>query len=117
MLLIKLVTYTKLYEKSDLCLLLFSVLACSKETSKERPEQVPLAAQTLPNVSYGNDEAQKMDIYLPMGKTDTTRVLVLVHGGARISGDKSDFATFVTALQQRFPAYAIANCLNSGLLV
>lgn len=33
----------------------------------------------------------------------------MVHGGAWVSGDKSDFAAFIPVLQQRFPGYAIAN--------
>jgi acetyl esterase/lipase len=69
----------------------------------------PLSAQTYTDVSYGTDAAQKMDIYLPAGRTDTTKMIILVHGGAWTMGDKTDFSTYVPVLQQRLPGYAIAN--------
>jgi acetyl esterase/lipase len=51
-----------------------------------------------------------MDVYLPAGRsTDSTKMIVMVHGGAWISGDKSDFTFFIPVIQQRFPGYAIAN--------
>jgi len=69
-----------------------------------------LASQTLTNISYGTDTSEKMDVYLPAGRSaDSTKLMVLVHGGAWISGDKSDFASFIPVIQQRFPGYAIAN--------
>jgi acetyl esterase/lipase len=84
-----------------------SLFACKKETSNNNQA---LPVQTLLNVSYGSDAAQKMDLYLPAGRTeDSTKLIVLVHGGAWITGDKSDFTGFVPTLQQRLPHYAIAN--------
>lgn len=69
-----------------------------------------LASQILTNISYGTDTSEKMDVYLPAGRSaDSTKLMVLVHGGAWISGDKSDFASFIPVIQQRFPGYAIAN--------
>jgi acetyl esterase/lipase len=45
------------------------------------------------NVSYGTDASQKMDIYLPPGRTTAaTKAIILIHGGGWSSGDKSDFA-------------------------
>jgi acetyl esterase/lipase len=81
--------------------------SCQKEPSESNSG--PLAAQTHLNVAYGSDAAHKLDIYLPAGRTDTTKLIILVHGGAWIEGDKSDFNPFVTELQQRLPGYAIAN--------
>ena len=81
--------------------------SCQKEPSHSNTG--PLAAQTYLNVAYGNDAAQKLDIYLPAGRTDTTKLIILVHGGAWIEGDKSEFNPFVTELQQRLPGYAVAN--------
>ena len=86
-----------------------SLTACQKE-NKSTPTNQGLAEQTLTNVSYGSDAAQKMDIYLPAGrKTDSTRLVIMVHGGAWLEGDKNDFAPYVTILKQRLPGYAIAN--------
>ena len=76
----------------------------------------PATAETLPNVSYGTDAAQKMDIYLPTNRTTaSTKVIVLVHGGAWSSGDKTDLSTLqfgmviTDTLKTRFPDYAIFN--------
>jgi len=82
------------------------IISCKKSDINNQP----LPATTLTNVSYSTDASQKMDVYLPAGRsTDSTKMMVLVHGGAWISGDKADFASFIPVIQQRFPAYAIAN--------
>jgi acetyl esterase/lipase len=68
------------------------------------------SVDTMLNVSYGSDVAQKMDIYLPTGRSaSTTKVIVLIHGGGWTSGDKTDFASFVDTLKRRLPGYAIFN--------
>lgn len=83
------------------------VTSCQKDQNNST-QNIP--EQTLNNVSYGSDAAQKMDIYLPAGReTDTTKMIILVHGGAWIEGDKTDFNSYVTILKQRLPGYAIAN--------
>jgi acetyl esterase/lipase len=70
----------------------------------------PLPEQTLPDVSYGSSTEQKMDVYLPAGRTtDSTKVIVLIHGGAWNAGDKTDFADYLAVLKQRLPNYVIFN--------
>ncbi len=69
----------------------------------------PLKEETFTDVAYGTDPKQKMDIYLPAGRTDTTKLIVLIHGGAWMEGDKADFASYVPVLKQRLPGYAIIN--------
>jgi acetyl esterase/lipase len=83
------------------------LISCQKGVDAEIPQHK--VAETLSNVSYGTDPAQKMDVYLPEGRTDTTKLIILVHGGAWMGGDKSDFSSFVPVLQQRLKGYAIAN--------
>lgn len=62
------------------------------------------------NVSYGDKPLQKYDIYLPKDRTNlATKVLILVHGGSWISGDKDDLNPFVATLKTKFPNYAIVN--------
>lgn len=48
-------------------------------------------------------------IYLAGRSAVTTKVLVLIHGGAWATGDKTDFASFVDSLRRRLPGYAIFN--------
>jgi acetyl esterase/lipase len=69
-----------------------------------------LVAETILNVSYGADAQQKMDVYLPEGRTTTnTKALILLHGGAWASGDKSEMTSAVTALKATLPDYAFFN--------
>lgn len=82
--------------------------SCQKETDEQVAE--PLAAQTFKNVAYGSDPQQKMDIYLPAGRTTAnTKVMILIHGGGWTTGDKSDFDAYVDTLKKREPTYAIFN--------
>lgn len=95
--------------------------SCSKSDSGggtiPPPPPAPAAARTIMDTSYGADAKQKMDIYLPAGRTTTsTKVLILIHGGGWTGGDKSDFATILDTLKQRLPGYAIFN-LNYRLAV
>ena len=90
-----------------ICLFL-GVVACKKSSSDT--SKGPLSAQTLTDVSYGTDATQKMDLYLPAGRnSDSTKLVIMVHGGAWSSGDKSDFLSFVPVLQQGVPGCAVAN--------
>ena len=91
-------------------LLLFFV-SCKKSDSTVTPATPqPLSASTMLNVSYGTDPAQKMDVYLPAARTaTTTKTIIMIHGGAWTSGDKTDFAAYIDTLQRRLPSYAIIN--------
>lgn len=83
--------------------------SCKKETS--------LAQQDHMNVAYGTDAAQKMDVYLPAGRTATnTKVIVFVHGGSWNAGDKADFNEGIAAIRSSLTDYAIFN-INYRLAV
>jgi acetyl esterase/lipase len=70
----------------------------------------PVRAEIFKNVAYGKYPAQKMDVYLPQGRTtSSTPALILLHGGGWISGDKADFQAYVDSFRRRFPNYAIFN--------
>ena len=57
-----------------------------------------------------------MDIYLPAGRSaDSTKILVLIHGGGWNSGSKSDFISYIDSFRKRMPDYAIFN-LNYRLV-
>ena len=88
-------------------LLLPFLSSCQKEDSPDIPSEV--SALSIPNQAYGTDPAQKMDIYLPAGRSNSTKVMILFHGGAWSTGDKADFNEYVDTLKRRLPAYAIFN--------
>lgn len=90
--------------------------SCQRESLGN--DNTSLAAKSEMNVSYGTDPLQKMDVYLPAGRTTaSTKVLVLIHGGGWNQGDKSEFNSYVDTLKRRLPEYAIFNLnyrLNAG---
>ena len=91
--------------KYGLLLLSLGFIACQKD-----PPAPPMNEKTMKDVAYGTDPMQKMDIYLPSARnTTSTRVMILVHGGAWSSGDKTDFNLYVDSLKRRLPDYAIFN--------
>jgi acetyl esterase/lipase len=67
----------------------------------------------LENISYGPHERNKMDIMLPSGRNTTkTKIIVLIHGGGWIGGDKSDFDVILNRdnlenLKKEFPDIAV----------
>ncbi len=94
-----------------LCLLAAAIfISCKKEGTENNNNNNTIAAANYNNVAYGSDAQQKMDVYLPAGRhKDSTKVIVLIHGGAWAGGDKTDFAPFVDSLKKRLPGYAIFN--------
>lgn len=83
--------------------------SCSK-SGDAGGNTVNIAEKTMLNVAYGTDPLQKMDIYLPANRQpDSTRVLVLIHGGGWTTGDKNDWASAIDTLKKRLPNYAIFN--------
>ena len=92
-------------------LFLTTVISCQKENSTgDNNNNNNLAATTTLNVAYGTDPLQKMDIYLPAGRTTaTTKVIIMIHGGAWISGDKAELSAYVDTFKRRLPDYALFN--------
>ncbi len=92
------------------CALILTALSCTKDSADAGDNGI--ASKTIPDVAYGTDALQKMDVYLPANRsTTTTKVFILIHGGAWASGDKSDanFVPYIDTLKKRFPDYAIFN--------
>lgn len=70
----------------------------------------PASAETILNVSYGTGSKKTLDLYLPANRTSlNTKVLILIHGGGWVSGDKADFNAMIPMLQFQNPDMAIAN--------
>ena len=91
------------------CFVIFT--SCSNEelASKHFTSKI-LEEQNILDISYGNNSQQKFDLYLPANRDiNSTKTLILVHGGAWIQGDKEDMNYLIPILKQQFPTYAIAN--------
>jgi acetyl esterase/lipase len=103
--------------KYSLFLVSLAFISCQKE-----PDDVPVAVseEARLNVAYGSDPAQKMDVYLPANRSTTsTKVMIMIHGGAWGSGDKTDFNQYVDSIKKREPGYAIFNInyrLSNGVI-
>ena len=67
----------------------------------------PLRDTTIYNISYGTDASQKIDLGLPANRNATTPLVVVVHGGGWVTGDKTELSWMLTGLKQR--GFAIAN--------
>ncbi|HRF18856.1 MAG TPA: alpha/beta hydrolase, partial [Chitinophagaceae bacterium] len=91
-------------------LIVFSalILASCQKDNDSAPDP-PLPEKTELNVAYGADAAQKMDVYLPAGRSTNTKVMIMIHGGGWTQGDKSEFTAYVDTLKRRLPGYAIFN--------
>ena len=90
--------------------LIFSSCSNDDEGIDSTPPLNTLEAIELMDVSYGSDELQTYDIYLPKDRTaSNTKVFVLIHGGGWVSGDKSELEYLVNLLKSNFSDYAIVN--------
>ncbi|MBS1759035.1 MAG: alpha/beta hydrolase [Bacteroidetes bacterium] len=91
-------------------ILLFTVILFSSCKKENDPAPPPVAAKTQLDASYGTDALQKMDIYLPSGRTTaTTKLIIMVHGGSWNGGDKADLTQYVDTIKRRLPDWAIIN--------
>ncbi|MES2651903.1 MAG: alpha/beta hydrolase [Bacteroidota bacterium] len=84
-----------------------SFISCKKDGGVLTDPVITVEAETILNVSYGSHALQKMDVYLPANRSSTTSLIVFVHGGSFISGDKSDFTYLVKELVRA--NYAVLN--------
>jgi triacylglycerol lipase len=51
---------------------------------------MPRGGEVLRDIVYGEDERQRLDVYLPVGASRPAPVVVFLHGGGFIRGDKAD---------------------------
>jgi acetyl esterase/lipase len=98
-----------------LALLAFVILftACKKSNTPDViPPDVPVVATAIStnDVAYGTNALQKFDMVLPAGRTTaTTKVLIIIHGGSWIGGDKADMTPVVNSIKASLPDYAFFN--------
>ena len=96
--------------KRAFLIIVFSIifLSCSEEETSKAIQSLP--ETTRINVSYGDNPQQVYDLYLPEGRSsEKTKVIVLIHGGGWIQGDKDSMNDYIPLLKAKQPEYAIVN--------
>lgn len=105
--------FLKNYLKLATLIFCLSFNSCdtSEDSTDDMDQEVAaLTADTQENVAYGDHEQQVYDLYLPAGRLTTkTKVVILVHGGGWIEGDKTDMNAFIELVQNNHPDHAIVN--------
>lgn len=92
--------------------IIFTFSACIPETGGGGTPIPAATYREIIDTSYGSHAQQKMDIYLPSGRTTiNTRTIVLVHGGGWQVGDKDDLSydAIIARIKITLPNVAIVN--------
>lgn len=89
------------------------IVSCSDEDSEV---MTTVAAKTQLNVSYGSHERQVFDIYLPEGRDENTKVIILIHGGSWVIGSKENVNFMKDIITSELTNYAVVN-MNYRLAV
>lgn len=85
---------------------IFILFSCV-EKDDPQPELNPEVAAELLNTSYGTNERQVMDVFLPANRsTGSTKVFVWIHGGGWVDGTKDEFVQFKPWLEAVQDDYA-----------
>jgi acetyl esterase/lipase len=82
----------------SIALMLLVFTSCKKTSTVMVDPKITVESKSIINVAYGSHASQLMDVYLPANRTANTNVIVFVHGGSFIGGDKSDFTSLVKEL-------------------
>jgi len=86
------------------------IAGCQKQIDDTQNPVEANVYKEIKNEPYGSDSAEKADLYLPAGRnTATTKVAILLHGGAWSTGDKTDLNDFIRTVQLKYPELAIVN--------
>jgi len=85
-------------------LFIICLASCEKFEEVQEERLDPTQQHTLYNVPYGHNSRQVLDIALPANRSVNTPVVVFIHGGGWVAGDRSVFATTI----QRFANEGIA---------
>lgn len=88
------------------------LFACTKDEpggSNNNGGTSTLPERIILDTSYGTHARNKMDIYLPAKRDSRTRLIIFIHGGGWVAGDKSDFNSYISLARNKWPEAAIAN--------
>ena len=74
------------------------LFSCKKEdpilSEPTLPQPNPMVYHQRGNVSYATHPYQKADVYLPVGRSQVTSTVILIHGGGWTNGDKWEMEPF-----------------------
>lgn len=96
-----------------LCLLAMSVVmvACDGEAvvpdDKNNPTPIEQKDTILVNVAYGTHPRNVYDIHLPANRSTNTPVILMIHGGSWVAGQKEDFNPFIDFMKSQWDSVAI----------
>jgi acetyl esterase/lipase len=83
----------------------FLLQACSKDPVAEPTPEKEIVDVKIENMAYGSDARQKMDVYLPKSRKTGSPLVIMIHGGFWLEGDKSGFSQ----IQQQLFAMGISS--------
>lgn len=105
---------TKMYKTnklSFLCLIVATIVCVSCSDKTVAPDDSNPIGEfrdtTFVDVSYGSHTRQKYDIHLPARRNINTPVILMIHGGAWIAGQKEDFNQYIELIKSRWNSVAI----------
>lgn len=88
----------------------FVALLCFSGCEKWQEDNLDASKlQTLTNMSYGSHSRHELDIALPAHRDTNTPVVIFIHGGAWILGDKSVFSSEIRQFAEAGIACATIN--------
>ena len=102
--------YKSFFRNTSFFLVAFTlILSCTKDPVKPTGpgNPSPLGDTILKDISYAGNAANKLDLYLPGGRTAATKTIILIHGGGWNSGDKNELSFFASGWQKM--GFAVAN--------
>lgn len=91
-----------------LLLLSLFFFSCQKESVITPPDKTfPLADTVIKDISYGANQAYKLDLGLPGDRTAESKLVIVIHGGGWSSGDKGELNFMTDGLKKR--NFVVAN--------
>ena len=95
----------------------FSAGTTAPETPEDTASFQPVYV-TDTTIAYGENDDQNLDLYIPAGKSGPASLVVLIHGGAWVTGTKETYLSEALRLQSL--GYVVANInyryLGKGVL-
>jgi dipeptidyl aminopeptidase/acylaminoacyl peptidase len=92
----------KVYTPLVLILFVLGFASCKKNKDPE-----PIKEEVFLDTRYSTNDENTMDVYLPLQRSDTTKVLFLLHGGSWADGDKDDLTELAVYLKDK--GFAVVN--------